>query len=402
MENKLNYHMTRETGEADVETSNYLKLTVDRGIDSSRTVQFTIDSQDDSFVDLSECYIKTVFRVVTTSGEEISETAQVFPSFNWGNFLWSQVNLSLNGTSLPPNNEYAYTAILIDLLGSTHAHRENVTAVLSGTKGTYFGSSHLKHALVWEDALAYSKKLVSKSRPCTVIDRIHSDFIMSCSQLLPSKIRLGITLFRSKDSVLLLKSDEDPETYKIEVDSVSLYVKRVHFNQAARLKLERSLQNEARLTYQRLHSISFSCAEGVRSWGWHNCFNGIAPRRVFMILLSQEAYFGSWTRNSDYFESAGVTSVRFALDGRDIMTEPYRCSFNYDADGKVDTMTSRAVEPFAGLCKVLGTFTNPSLSQGMPYMEYMDGRTVFAVELEHADSMDAVNGSLDVQVEFAK
>ena len=399
MEEKLNYHFTYDPDAPAVISTSYQKLTVDRGINSSRTVQFTVESQDDSFIDMSQCYVKTVLRVVTASGDSVPANATVYPVPYFSNMLWSQVNISLNGTPLPPNGEYGHTATLIDLLGTSKEKREN-SAALTGSVDSHYGNSYVKNT--YEDSLLWHKNHGKSSEPWAIYDRIHSDVMMSCGQLLANKFRLGITLIRAKDSLVLVKSPEDTTDYKVDVQSVSLYVKRIHLNQAAVLMAEKKLAQGGKLQYQRLHTLAFNCNEGSRTWSWHNCFNGVAPRRVFMVLLGQETYFGSWSRFSTYYESAGVSAVRFCLDGREIMSEPYRTNFCYDDNDKIEVMKSDAREAYAGLCRVIGTFFNPRLNMGIEYPEFLDGSTVFAAELDHSHGTEAGQGSLDVHIEFAE
>ena len=202
----------------------------------------------------------------------------------------------------------------------------------------------------------------------------------------------------------------DPVDYKVEVLSVSLYVKRIHLNQAAILLAEKKLADGGKYHYQRLHTLAFNCGKGSRTWSWHNCFNGLAPRRVFMVMLGQENYFGSWSRLSNYYESACVSAVRFCLDGREIMPEPYRPSFTYfkpekDQDpnrlGKINELETDARGAYAGLCRVLGSFFEPRLDMGVDYPAFADGSTIFSAELEHVYGMEAGRGSLDVHLEFA-
>ena len=434
MDCKLQYHFETDSESMGVERVIEQRYTVDRGIDSSRSATFIVEGHPDSFIDLGKCFIETKFRVVKENGDELDEKDNVFPTEKYGNNMWAQANVSLNNTPLPPGNDYSYTANLIDMLGSSQDSRNYVMGVLAGNNDVYVDSSHVKHAY---DAYYGDERLsCSKSRTVTIIDRVHSDFLMSCCQLLPNGMQLGLTLIRNKDSfVLASMGDSTKNNYKIEIESVSLIVRRVIFNSKAHSMIARSLASGGRLNYQKLQTVVYPCAKGSRSWTWHNCFGNLVPKQAFVMIVSQEAYFGSFARNSAFFESAGVSRVRFCVDGRDVMASPYTMEFKYDVEtGKVITWRdvagsqnvlenlkkdakdyaemkkkhetikkmggSDAIVPFAGLCRVIGTSTNPRQFLGVNYSQFVSGSTVFAVSMGHNGGHEATPGSFDVHIEF--
>ena len=383
MENKLRYKFSENPNVADLESGLFQQYTVDRGINSSRAVSFFAEGQANSFINLSQCYVKTVFRVVKSDGSALGDADSVFPTENFGTNLWSQINISLNNSALPPGNDYAYTAFLIDLLGASPEAREAVMKPLAGWEAVGYSSSKIADAL--PASYSTNKAKAKGSNLITVYDRIHSDFLMTCSQLLPSRMRLGITLTRSKDEFVLgCDMTTMTDTYKIEMMSVSLFVRREYLNPAARSLAERELADGGKLFYQRLQTLAFPCPEGSMSFAWYNCLGGFAPTRAFLAVVSQEAYFGSLSRTSNYLESAGISTVRFCLDGRDIMAEPYQTTFVYDENGATNLSESDALSPFQGFCQTLGTMHAPRAHMGVKYDSFKDGCLVFAVALDHS------------------
>ena len=380
----------------DVEMSNYQCYTVDKGIDSSGTANFIVEGHPDYFIDLSKCYLKTTFRIVDDKGDVLDDTATAFPCENYGTNLWSQVNVSLNNTPLPPGNDYAYTAQITSLVGASPESRGMVLKDLAGWQQPLNGSSKLEHSLA--GTYKTIKAATKQSYPLIVYDRIYSDFFLSCPQLLPNNMQLGITFTRSKDAFVLGRDNGDTKAYRIQVGSVSLFIKRVQLNETAHKLVDQNLATGGKLRYQRLQTVALPCAKGSRSWNWHNCFSSDVPKRVFMALVSQESYFGSFDRTSSFLESAGVSSVRFCLDGRDIMPEPYKSDFHYDESGIVESAKCNAKSPYAGLCNTIGIFSNLRQYQGIHYDKYVNGSTVFAVELGRKYP---TIGSFDVHMEFA-
>ena len=394
----LNYHFSSPHDEPDIDFSNYQQFTIDKGINSSQSVQFLVEGHEESLIDLSQTFLKTTFRIVKDDGSTLPATASVFPTESYGVSLWSQASVSLNNAPLAPTNDYPYTGHVMELVGASPEARGMVQKTIGGFQMPNYKGSQIKFAL--KGSYLAAKNTFKQSKPVTIYNRIYSDFMTSCSQYLPNKMQLGITLTRSKDA-FVLGTDGNSAAFKIDIMAVSLYVKRVYLNKPARLMLESSLSNGGKLQYQRLQTVVYPCAKGSQSWNWHNCFSGLVPRRVFLVLVSQEAYYGSLKRTSMYLESGGVSSVRFCVDGREVMAEPYSSSFSYDADGKVDTDKSNATSAYAGFTRTIGCFSAPRDYMGVEYKNYIDGSTIFGVALDHAASPRPIPGSFDAHIDFS-
>lgn len=379
-------------------TSHYQRYTVDRGLGSAQAVNFVVEGHEDDLIDPKHCYLKSTFRILDKEGNVLEDDDGVFFSPNYSSNLWAHASVSLSNTHLAPGNDYPYTALLTDLLGASPEVRDDVLSTLSGFTTPTHSSSKVASALslnpiVFDDY----KTLCANSKELTVYHRVHSDFLQTCAQLLPNRMQLTLTLSRSKDAFVLCRTSTESE-YRVEVLSVSLFVKRVVPGPSALKHLNQSLARGGKLHYQRLHMIAFPCAQGSLTWTWHNCFNNVLPRRVFVALVTQESYFGSFDRISTYLESGSVKRVRFCLDGREIMAEPYTADWKYSAPGIVDWEKTDARSPYAGLCRAIGVFASPRQHVGIRYNDYINGSTVFGVSLGQAQG----SGSLDVHIEFAQ
>jgi hypothetical protein len=305
--------------------------------------------------------------------------------------------VALNNTPLPAGNDYAYTARFIDLLGAAPETRKDVYGPLAGFSNIGIGS-RIAHNT--PGSYYQNRETAAGSKPFIVHDRIRSDFLTSCSQLLPSNMSLGITLKRSTDDFVLGRGVGDSGSYKLDIISASLIVKRVYLDEPSQSLAEADLACGGRLLYQRLQMRSLPCTKGGRVWNWYNCFNGALPQRVFVALVTQEAYIGDINRDSSFLESAGVSRIRFAVGGRDISPLPIKCRFQYDSRGLLDMRNSDGKQAFTALSVALGTLFSPRENRGVGYFDYMRGSTIFGVSLDQAECLIPVAGSLDVGIEF--
>ena len=418
-EARLRYHFTGAvTAPVDpcIESTTEQCYIQDKGLDTARSVNFEVDGHDQSLIDLQECYIKTVIRVVKANGDELpaldlsdpATAPMVFLPANYGNALWGQVSIRLNNTPLPPGNDYTYTGVLIDYLGAAPEVREQVYKELDGCAEPTIRSSYYPQSFYYAaDTYVEGRRLVAGSEPIEVYQRIHSDFLMTSSHLLPSRMRLGITLHRTKDEFVLGRLPRHEEKYKIEMQQVSLVVKRVTPTPEARSKLSEALESGGTLVYQRLHLIPHPCPSNSLVFSHYNCFNGVVPRRVFIAIVTQESYDGSLDRDPTFFESAGVSRVRVCRNGQEVMLEPYTSTWRYKPgaeEAEQSTVVwedSKALGPYAGLNRVLESFASPRQRVGVSYKAFRNGATIWAVDLEHAEAAKLVHGSLDVHIDFA-
>ena len=222
----------------------------------------------------------------------------------------------------------------------------------------------------------------------------------SCTQLLPNKMSFRLTMTRARDSFVLC-SNEASADYKLEIVSCSLFVRRLFPDPRGLAILNENLSTGGQLNYRRLQTVVLPCAKGSRSWTWHNCFSGKAPKRAFCFLLSQEAYYGSMGRVCDFFETASVATVRFQLDGRDILPEPYVTSYVYADDGQLDKDNSDAMSAFYGIRKVLGDYGGRGKGVGVGLSTFLQGSTIYAADLEHSVTGSPVSGSFSAQIDFS-
>ena len=440
-DDRLRYNFACESSDDEVSGivgSQYTRLTVDSGIDSSRAATFQIDGSSDSLIDLSKCFIKTTFRIVKEDGNLLGDKPKVFPIENSALNLWSSVSIALNNTPLPPSNDYALTANLVNLVGATPEARDVVMGPLLGYRESIIGSSKIK--LDTMGSYDEVKRQAANSKSFISYSRVYSDFLQTCAQVLPYGMSMTLVFNRAKDAFALGDDSEVAHPgYRINVESVSLFIKRIYMSVPSMGRIKSSIESGGKLCYQRLQTVVYPCAERQLSFTHYGCFHGILPRSAYLFLVSQEAYYGSYKRNPLYYESADISRVIFMTDGREVMAEPYKSSFKYhpkngtvitdsalmryttqlelmgeadDVDTNEETAlrqtltsivgggASDALSPFAGLCRTVSSFSNPRDFVGIPYHHFLDGATIFAVSLDHDERMTAMRGSFDVTIEF--
>lgn len=407
MTDKLNYTFAcggEQVDEPGVDKTYYSTVTVSQNIDGS-SVQLHVPPVPNHFLDTSEFYIRVALQVVNRDGTYIggaSEVAadawhDVFPLGGFLNNLWSQCNIRLNGVPLPPTTDYPYVAQLVDLLGTKQSLRDNLLNKISG--GVV--DTDVTSLITEEQAQMYTMKSlsISGSKETVLYGRIQSGFLLSLAQLLPDNVELDIELTRGKDS-FALGSANPAADYRIKLNSLTLFVKRVEFNNSAHNILRSVMAKDIHLKYQRFHSRVMYVPRDSRTFTWGNLFAGVLPRRAFFMLVDQSSYSGAINRRGTYCEAANVSEVRFLVDGRDILPEPYRPKI--ETIGDQVSMDSDVSCVILGLHSVMGSFfkrdlDGPSIGVG----DMQSGLLIYPVLLpRHQANQSSPPGSMDISVTF--
>lgn len=404
MSERLNYHFNVDPdvpGQLEEYTQS---ITIDNGLKgSSNNIRFTVPPHDTDCTDGSEMDLELVFNVTDEDGTALDDSDDVFLCNGaFGNFF-SQINVSLNGHPLPPVTEAAYTAFLVDRLGSSKAYRKSVLYPLGFT-----GKSLETHsAITGLNQISYgdNKKKVANSKDVRLSGRIASDFLATCAHLIPNKVAMELSLIRNRDS-FILGSSEAKKSYKINLKECTLGVKRVRLNPAGQELLEKSLATSGHLKYQRLSTRVQTVSLGSQSFRWNNIFHSSQlPSRVFVGLVNQKSYMGQLDYYPMFFESANVSSVRFLVDGREILPKPYQPKFKYvtrgDGGRALDHDNCEVSSPMRGLSKALGTFSNRATTVGLTEFEWLAGLSVYAATLPAYGGMETPKGCLDVVIDFS-
>jgi hypothetical protein len=398
--NKLRYKF-QEEGNDGCERSFYIKNTLDRGINDSGVLHWEIPADGAAFTDTSETYMCIQLRVVRGDGSELQAADQVFLTPGALQSLFSTCTVSLNGTALPVNTHYALSTTLLSYIAATQTARSDAWYALSGWAAPMVTSSQLP-ATTTPMIFGPDVERVAGSRLVTLYGRLASDFCMSCAQYLPPGIKLDVLLTRQPATFTLASAQGGD--FRVELQSASLFVKRAILQASIRSNVLSALSSGGQLRYNRLSTILMPVAQGSQVFRWNNVYNsGPLPHSLYLVLLSQKAYYGSITSISNFFESGGLKSVRFGVNGRPVLAEPYACDFVYNAQGGLDLEKSSALGPFMGLVGLMGSMRNLARPVGISYNEFLSGCTMFTAQLDSSGGRrkGMESGSMDLELEFA-
>ena len=396
---RLNYKFKCGNQEdPDVERAYYSAVTVNQNVEGG--VNLHVPAIQDSFLDTSEFYYKVAVQIVKPDGGKIPDGTEpegkpqldVFLPGGFLNNLWESCSVRLNGHPLKLVTSYPYVAQLLGVLSSSKAAREDVLGPLSGGIASSERTSLIAAADLNDKENFISLATIAGSREVVLYGRIYSDFLQTLAQLLPDTVNLDIELTRGRDSFALGSPNPDA-AYKIKINSVTLFAKRVEFNKPA-MKILRDAMgpDDYYLKYQQYDSRLMWVAKGSSTFNWSSVFPTTRlPKRVFFFLVDQSSFSGAINRLPTFCQVDDVAEVRFQVDGRDVLPEPFKLT---------DILYS--VKPIlVGLNTVTGGMFDNSTSAGLiSEKDVTHGLAIYAANLPHAQSNSPRLGHFDLDVTF--
>ena len=408
MNDKLNYGFTCGDAGADekpgVDKAYYSAITVTQNTNGSN-VLLHVPPIPNQFLDPNEFYIRVAVQIVNADGTNIPSVGgepgvDVFPLTGFLNNLWSQVSVRLNGTVLPPTTDYPYVALLLSLLGTSSQAMDTAVRPLSYGIQDNDATSVITQEQSQNYPLAMAA--IADSKEFVLYGRLHCGFLVTLAQLIPDTMSLDIELTRSRDTFPLGSANPNAE-YRIKLNSFTLFTKRIEFNDKAHKVLRSLLSREqAFLKYQRYQSRVMYVPKDSRTFNWGNVFSGSSlPKRIFFMLVDQSSYSGAINRRPTFCETADVGEVRFLVDGRDILPEPYRPRFFKVGDSDKISRSSDIKSVILGLQIACGNYFEPVKQwPGMSTMEMIYGSMIYASRLPNYERDGAAAGTLDIAVVF--
>ena len=162
-------------------------------------IEFDISGTGEDFIDFANTMLYVKAKVTLNNGDDLADDAAVGPVNLFLHSLFSQVDISLNGTLITAStNTYPYRALLETLLSyGEDAKKTQLTfALFYKDQAGRMDSVDFAAAAV-NEGLAKRRTLVAESRTFDMMGRLHADMFFQDRYLL-NEVGVKIKLVRSK------------------------------------------------------------------------------------------------------------------------------------------------------------------------------------------------------------
>ncbi|KAK7484452.1 hypothetical protein BaRGS_00024344 [Batillaria attramentaria] len=357
-------------------------------------VEFFVSSSDVEYIDPSDTYLYVKLRVLNGDGTNLANDPPVGPENLLLHTLWSQIDLSLNETIITnSNNTYSYRAYLETLL----------------SYGTDAKNTHLQAAMWYKDragqmeaapadnhGLRDRRRLINQSRSVELMGRLHLDFFQQ-EKLLVNGVSMKLRLVRSRDA-FSLHSLQGGADFKINIEDISLFVRKVKINPSIQMAHLQTLQH-ANIKYplKRVVTKVFAVPQGALQINKENLFLGQLPTRLVIGLTVNHAFHGSYEHNPFNFQHFNMNYICLNVGGRSIPAKPLTPNFGLNLYAR----------SYLALCEGVGKALTDE-GNNISYADFGGGFTLFAFDLTADQSGDAEHaqlikqGTMRLEIHFAQ
>jgi len=298
-------------------------------LDSNSIIQFVITTAIDEYIQLRDTLLKIRLKINIKKANKTDVNADDWKKIAPVNYLlqslFSNVQVEVDGKSISLSPQtYAYKAYFDTLLGYTNDARDSYL-----TAAGYYSDKTTKNAFSEDESALIKPDPVTASgdgKSIELIGKLHIDFFSQPRALLGG-VTLKITLVPNKPSFYLLMKDASLiPTVVFEDTSLFMHRSKVVYPvvNAHSLALEKGT---AKYPITRGHVKAFNITTGVTDTIIDNAVYGILPRRIFITLVPNDAFSGTFTKNPFDFKTFNLSYLAVHIDGQQHPIKAYTPDF---------------------------------------------------------------------------
>jgi len=275
-------------------------------------IEFDIGASGEDYVDFANTMLYVRAKVVAPDGTDLAADAEVNPVNLFLHSLFSQVDISLNGTLITAStNTYPYRAMLETLLSyGADAKTSQLTSAL------YYKDQANRMDVVDIAAAAANSGLLarrvhtSESREFDMMGRLHADIFFQDRYVI-NEVGVKIKLIRSKDSFCLMGAG------KVVILHASMFVRKVKLMPSVFLAHAKTLERgPAKYPIRRVVCKSFTVPQNYLDVSHEKLFSGQLPTRIVVGLVTNRAFNGHAEANPFNFQHFNLSEIGVYLDGQ--------------------------------------------------------------------------------------
>ena len=278
-------------------------------------IEFDVSGTGDDYIDFANTMLYVKAKVTQANENNLAAAAEVGPVNLFLHSLFSQVDISLNGTLITSSTStYPYRAMLETLLTyGQDAKSSQLTSALyyKDTSGN-MDSLDFANADAINNGLATRRRLTRQSQVIDMMGRIHTNIFFQERYML-NEVGVKIKLIRNKDTFCLMGDDD----YKVKITHASLFVRKVKLMPSVFLAHAKALERgTAKYPIHRVVCKSFTIPQHYRDVNHEKLFSGQLPTRIVIGLVDNRAFNGDRERNPFNFQHFNLHEIGLYLDGQ--------------------------------------------------------------------------------------
>ena len=274
-------------------------------------IEFVIPPQTENYTDLSKTYLYLRCRILQAGvGNDLEADKKVAPANNFFHSMFSSIDLYLNNKLVTSNMDtYPYRAYLENLFSFGSDVKQNQLKA-----GEFWYQDETTKFRDWEsEAIKARMAAVARSKPFELMGRLHLDLAMQ-EKYLPNGIEIRLRLNRASPQFCLMVGEDDAYPSVVKIDVAKVSVRTVQLLQAITNDLNQTIaQKQAKFPIRRVEVKTFTINAGLRSKIEDHLFQGQLPKRLFIGMVTNEEFNGSYASNPFKFSHFRQLLIRLTI-----------------------------------------------------------------------------------------
>ena len=279
-------------------------------------------------MDLNNTLLEVKACIKTTNNSPVDAAVAVAPINNTLHSLFSQIDVSLNDVNVSSaTTTYPYRAYIETHLNyGTDAKKSRLQAAM------YFIDDNLTVSNpIPDSSSARNMGLKRRHGICIakptfdMIGPLHVD-VFNQSKYMLNGVTMKVRMTRSKDSFVLMAKSDVTESFKVDILSAKLFVRKLKITPSLCLAHERILQQRtAKYPITRVECKVIHLPQGQKSFTHDNLFLG---QLIVLGLVDNRAFNGDISLNPYNFQHCNLNYLAVHLDGQQVPWAPLQPSFS--------------------------------------------------------------------------
>lgn len=375
-----------------IDGSSFMEIHPLSSLTDKGPIEFLISGSGEHYLDLSHTILYLQVKILKKNGSDLDANSEVtFVNYPL-NTIFSECSVILNDKRVASQSNYGYRAYIESMLFTSNSAQQGLLTTALFFKDS---ASKMDATKKSDNNVGYNSRnaKTENSKVTDLIGPLHID-LASQPKLLLNGVNVRIKLERNKTIFSLIGSADN---YKINVQSASLFVRKVSVSPSVILGHEKALlQGVVKIPIRRVEIKTFALPSGIQSTTIANAFIGQLPSRIILGLVSNAAYNGSITKNPFNFANYNLNYLCILNDGQMIPAKPLQPNFDKSLYGR----------SYLSLFTDLDRYHNFQ-NINITYDEYKDGYALYAIDLTpdfaagDTHTSVAQNGNLAIDLKFA-
>ena len=300
-------------------------------ITSSSPIEFIVSGSGEVYMDLNNTLLEVKACIKTTNDSPVDAAVAVAPINNTLHSLFSQIDVSLNDVNVSSaTTTYPYRAYIETHLNyGTDANKSRLQAAMCFIDDNLTVSNPID-----DSSSARNMGLKRRHGICTakptfdMIGPLHVD-VFNQSKYMLNGVTMKVRMTRSKDSLILMAKSDVTESFKVDILSAKLFVRKLKITPSLCLAHERILQQKtAKYPITRVECKVIHLPQGQKSFTHDNLFLGQLLKRIVLGLVDNRAFNGDISLNPYNFQHCNLNYLTVHLDGQQVPWAPLQPSFS--------------------------------------------------------------------------